>query len=107
MGPQHGSLLQKLVAGFKCHLLQRGGVGLDSKAVEGLVHALKCHVICHQGQVPRVYLNTIDRKDIFDLLLDDSQCHLYAICVGHGGDLIGIQPVQVQNLTVSEKLPAG
>lgn len=44
---QHSGLFQKLIAGLKGHLLQRGAVGLNAEAVEGFVHAFKAHVISH------------------------------------------------------------
>lgn len=53
----HGGLLQKLEAGFKCHLLQRGGVGPDPKAIQRLVHALEAHIVGDQGEMAGIDLN--------------------------------------------------
>lgn len=54
----HGGLLQKLEAGFKRHLLQRGGVGPDPKAVQWLVNTLEAHIVSDQGEVAGVHGDT-------------------------------------------------
>lgn len=58
----HCCFFQKFVAGFKCHLLQRGGVGLNSNAIQWFINSFKTHVICHKRKVSRVYHNPLKHK---------------------------------------------
>lgn len=41
---------------------------------------------------------TVDGKDVLDLLLYHFESHLDPVGVGHGVDLIGVKPVDVQDL---------
>lgn len=68
VGPHHGGLLQKLEAGFKRHLLQRGGVGPDPKAVQWLVNTLEAHIVSDQGEVAGVHGDTVHGEHVLDLL---------------------------------------
>lgn len=72
----HCCFLQEFVAGFKRHLLQRGGVGLNSKTTQWFINSFKTHIICHKWEVSRVYHNSLEHKE------EQSSEHSRAKCVG-------------------------
>lgn len=46
----------------------------------------------------RVCVPTVDGEDVLDLLLDDLECHLDPVGLGHGVNVIGVELVEVQDL---------
>lgn len=56
------------------------------------------HTLLYECQTVLFCFITIDSKHIFNLLLNDSEGHLYTVRVGHSMNLVGVQPVQVQDL---------
>lgn len=51
-----------------------------------------------------VLVPTVDSEHVLDLLLDDLECHLDPVGVGHGVDLVGVELVDVQDLRRRERI---
>lgn len=48
---------------------------------------------------------TVHSKHILNLLLNNPQCSLDAVSVGHGVDVVGVEAAQVQHLAREDRLP--
>lgn len=95
----HCCILQEFVAGFKRHLLQRGGVGLNSNAIQWFVKSFKTHVICHKWKVSRVYHNSLKHKE------DQSSEHSRAESVGlfkqFRSKIKPLNPSSLENISIN------
>ena len=67
LSTQRGTL-QEVQGRLKAHLLEGRAVSFHGHTVEGLVGALKCHVVGDEGQMSVIHLDTIHLEHTRHLL---------------------------------------
>lgn len=58
---------------------------------------LSDHVICNEFQVSRIDVDIISSENITDFLQYDGSCHLHAISLKGGEDIVGVNCIQLDD----------